>query len=925
MVDRARERVFRALEHRRRKFATSQTRRTSSSSSVNMGEASIPPLYKTIPPSPSQVQSFLQRHLSLLLQERQAEVEESHLLLSSVSPRVLERNGLALCRLGMLNTSVGMGGKSLVELHRPAAYHTETNLPAHSFRSGDVVAIVDEAEGSGSGGSKKGKGKSAVAGESSDIDGVVTRVTDTKIVVAIGSRRRGAGGGAADADSGLPTRCRVVKVANEVTWERMEKNLMRLATKLGVPVRTSRGIRGGGGGKTDDLDASSSDEEEDGAAARKSKNNTNAAAAATPLPPAPSVLSPVPRLIGALLALDPPQSPPIASLAPPPLPLFNPNLNPSQTQALSRALASRDIHLIHGPPGTGKTTVLVELILQLVIGKGERVLVAGSSNLAVDNLAAKLLEYRKGRESNLKPVRVGHPARILTSLQSHTLDHLSTNSSSGQLLSDVRRELAAAYASLYTSKDASGASAGNKSTSRRGTSSLNNKRVTGSDRKKLWEEVRALKAELRRRECGLFTDTIQDANVVLSTLHGASGGVLERSLRRQKAADDTAKQPRRFDTVIVDEACQALEASIWGALLDKFEEEGGEACRVILAGDDKQLGPVVKSESNAAMEVRAKTKDKKNKKGSEKKSEVAGRATDDVQEHLSSLQINAEDGAASDAECDADADVDSPQTPSRTLRPPRSLSLTLFSRLLSIYGPGLKSLLTIQYRMNNAIMAYPNEAMYDGQLVAHDSCADSWVGDGRLMGWQGGGNESDLDDIKGGRVVFFDTAGSESYEDAPASEEDQVERSLKMSADSKSNAHEVDIIAKHLQETLFPAGIPPSAITLLAPYNAQISLLSSTLSATLPPDVFAQLEIGTIDALQGREKDVVVISLTRSNEQGEVGFLREHRRLNVAMTRAKRMLVVVGDSETVGKGGEYLRNWMDWLDQNAVVEPVLPN
>lgn len=160
------------------------------------------------------------------------------------------------------------------------------------------------------------------------------------------------------------------------------------------------------------------------------------------------------------------------------------------------------------------------------------------------------------------------------------------------------------------------------------------------------------------------------------------------------------------------------------------------------------------------------------------------------------------------------------------------------------------------------------------------------------------------------------------YEDAPSPDDTSAPRL--QSSDSKSNTHEVEIICKHLT-TLFESGIPSSAITILAPYNAQISLLSSTLSTRLSPAVFSDLEIGTIDALQGREKDVVIISLTRSNEEGEVGFLREYRRLNVAMTRAKRMLVVVGDSETVSKGGgEYLKKWMEWLDQRAVVEPILP-
>lgn len=174
------------------------------------------------PPTTPQLQAWLQRHLTLLQRERAAELEESHLLLSSVSPRVLEANGLALCRLGVLNTSIGMGGKSLVELHRPTAYHTEPSFPPNGFRSGDVVVIVDEA-GSSDGDDRKKKKASASkdkaeSGENTGIDGVVVKVADTKITIAIGKRRRKGGDDAEEEP--LPARCRVVKVANEVTWER---------------------------------------------------------------------------------------------------------------------------------------------------------------------------------------------------------------------------------------------------------------------------------------------------------------------------------------------------------------------------------------------------------------------------------------------------------------------------------------------------------------------------------------------------------------------------------------------------------------------------------------------------------------------------------------------------------------------------------
>lgn len=82
---------------------------------------------------------------------------------------------------------------------------------------------------------------------------------------------------------------------------------------------------------------------------------------------------------------------------------------------------------------------------------------------------------------------------------------------------------------------------------------------------------------------------------------------------------------------------------------------------------------------------------------------------------------------------------------------------------------------------------------------------------------------------------------------------------------------------------------------------------------------FPDLVVGSVDGMQGQEREAVVLSLVRSNAKQEVGFLAEHRRLNVGMTRAKRQLCVVGDSSTVSKGSKYLKSWMSWLENNADV------
>ena len=126
------------------------------------------------------------------------------------------------------------------------------------------------------------------------------------------------------------------------------------------------------------------------------------------------------------------------------------------------------------------------------------------------------------------------------------------------------------------------------------------------------------------------------------------------------------------------------------------------------------------------------------------------------------------------------------------------------------------------------------------------------------------------------------------------------------------------------------AGVQTSSIAVITPYNAQVALITSQLRSkyptpetTLPTESGSMhIECGSVDGFQGREKDVIILSLVRSNDKKEVGFLSDKRRLNVAMTRPRRCLCVVGDSETVRNGGKFLKDWMDWLEENADVRVV---
>ena len=119
---------------------------------------------------------------------------------------------------------------------------------------------------------------------------------------------------------------------------------------------------------------------------------------------------------------------------------------------------------------------------------------------------------------------------------------------------------------------------------------------------------------------------------------------------------------------------------------------------------------------------------------------------------------------------------------------------------------------------------------------------------------------------------------------------------------STYNQEEAELLVKHLSAQ----NLEDKSIGIIAPYKAQIQLLNELiLQAEAFDGVREQISVNTVDAFQGQERDVIYISLTRANEQGEIGFLKEYRRMNVALTRAKSQLVVLGDSATLGKDAFY--------------------
>lgn len=459
--------------------------------------------------------------------------------------------------------------------------------------------------------------------------------------------------------------------------------------------------------------------------------------------PASSVPPPAAALGGASHAQDAPK-------------WISTSLNDSQRDAVRFALAAREIALIHGPPGTGKTHTLVEVILQLA-ASGARVLVCGPSNISVDNLVERLAPHR------VAMVRLGHPARLLPSVLSHALDVLTRTSDAGALVQDVRREMDERQAGVRKARG-------------------------GRERRALYEELRELRREYRERERACVEGLVRQSRVVLATLHGAGGQQLRHA---------------EFDVVVIDEASQALEAQCWVPLL--------AAKKAILAGDHLQLPPTIKS-----LNAKSRLEDKQ---GSSRGDE---------------------------AELPAGA----------------TLERTLFDRLLDLHGTSIKRMLTTQYRMHERIMAFPSAELYESQLIADEAVKH------RLLT----GLTYEVQDTEDTReaLIFYDTQGGDFPEKAES--EDEVKSLL--GGESKSNEMEAALVRQHVGK-LVAAGVRCEDIAVITPYNAQLGLLAGLLREEFPG-----VDKGSVDGFQGREAEAVIVSLVRSNDAGEVGFLGEKRRLN---------------------------------------------
>ena len=475
----------------------------------------------------------------------------------------------------------------------------------------------------------------------------------------------------------------------------------------------------------------------------------------------------------------------------------NPALNDSQRQAVRRAVGTDDVHLIHGPPGTGKTTTAIEILRQCV-DRGASVLATAASNTAVDNVVALLAEQ------GADVVRLGHPARVSSDLQAHTLDARIADNETYRRSQEVREQ---AFDVLDRQDDYTVPSG----RWRRGMSDEKIRSLAEEGRSsrgvpaekieamaewlRLREQADDLFAEAERLEQEAIDEVLSAADVVCSTNSTAGSDLMGN---------------QTFDVLLIDEATQATAPSCWIPMT--------HAHRAILVGDHKQLPPTILSRDAA------------------------------------------ESG----------------------------LQYTLFERLARHHetdpeqSGSIRSLLRTQYRMHEAIMGFASRRFYDGRLMADETVRHRTLAD------LGVTTEALPPDTRraildpDAPLVFVDTADV----DAP-----ERQRAGSHSRENPREARMVTQLAADLIET----GVAPGQIAIIAPYDDQVDRIEGQLDAH-------GLEVDTVDGFQGREKEVVLVSLVRSNDRGEIGFLDEPRRFNVALTRAKRKAVVVGDTSTVTSG-----------------------
>ena len=471
-------------------------------------------------------------------------------------------------------------------------------------------------------------------------------------------------------------------------------------------------------------------------------------------------------------------------------PMKFPWLNPTQERAVNEVLWAKDVAIVHGPPGTGKTTTLVEAINETLMRESQ-VLVCAQSNMAVDWISEKLVDR------GINVLRIGNPTRVNDKMLGFTYER--------------RFESHADYPQLWAIRKA--------------IRELRKNRKKGSEN--YHQKMDRLKSRAAEIELRINAELFGEARVIACTLVGSAHHLLEGM---------------KFGTLFIDEAAQALEAACWIPMK--------RASRVILAGDHCQLPPTVKS--------------------------------------IAALRAG--------------------------------LGKTLMERIAE-NKPEVVTLLKIQYRMNDEIMRFSSVWFYGGKVESAPQIKYRSVLDyDHPITWIDTGEESEERRVKSEEF-------NSSSDDASEGSEEQENSSLFTHHSSlykeqfvgesfgRINKAEAELTLLTLAEYFTKIGKQRVLeeridVGIISPYRAQVQYLKKLIKKYEFFKPYRRLiSVNTVDGFQGQERDVILISLVRSNDEGQIGFLKDLRRMNVAMTRARMKLIILGNKDTMTKHPFYKKLW----------------